>query len=303
MSEIITGVIGVCVTLGLGLWAAFKLLLPHVMDAISRQIEHIRQQEIKELDARLQLHSRALFTSVEIGSRIAESYRNRSIEAADKLWQDAMQIGKKFAPLVALEAVLTEQELNNAVRNLESENENVREVLREYSSSRLAMNKLIRGDEEEVPGIVLAIGMGSHRDHLHETRIFVTDRLWKIHSILINVHGRLGYLVSKGIEEGKPVNWRDDSYMQGLFVDVLELSVWTEIKEMEFSGFRVLIGLLEQEFILEAKKTMRGSEQLAESVTEVSGITEEAEIRARYWRDSLYYDPGGTQWQGASRNP
>ena len=134
--------VGTATTALFGLWAAAKVFLPKVMEILTKRIEHSQNQEIKHLEARLQLHTTALINSLEIASRIGESYRNRTIESIDKLWKDIVHVEKAFAPLVAVVTLLTETELNAATSNPASNNEEVRPILEEYSSFHKVVQKM-----------------------------------------------------------------------------------------------------------------------------------------------------------------
>ena len=103
---------------------------------------------------------------------------------------------------------------------------------------------------------------------------------------MVGVHGRLGFLVSQGIESGNTASWKSDSLMENIVLGVLTRETWEQVRSMKFAGLKALIGLLEQQFIIEARKNMRGIDELAESVAEVSQITQE-EAKARLRRDYL----------------
>ena len=143
--------------------------------------------------------------------------------------------------------------------------------------------------EEDIgSGTNLSLGMGTHRDEMDELRPFVTDRLWRIYRALTGVHGRFGFLVSKGIDSGELVSWKNDPHMASIVAGVLPDGDWDQITSLELSGFKAMTALLEQEFILEARRSMRGSDELAETVSEVGQISDEEEAKARYRRELFH---------------
>ena len=261
-----------------------KIILPKAMEVVTKRIEHSQNQEIKHLEARLQLHTTTLLNSVDIATRIGDSYRTRAVESIDKLWKDIMRIENEFAPLVAVETILTETELKAATANPAScSSEAVRQTLDEYSSFQKVAEKLsAKADKIDLKDEV-AFLMGTNRSELDETRVFVSDKLWRIYSALVGVYGRLGFLVSKSMESGEEaIHWKNDTHMRSIVSGTLASESWGQIKRLESSGFTAMVGLLKQEFTIEAKKTMRGAEELAEAVAEVGEITEQEEARARY---------------------
>ena len=180
----------------LGLWAVLKLLLPKFMDIAIKRIEHTQNQELKHLESRLEVQSLALMNSLHVASHIGDSFRKRTIESIDDLWKELLRIRQEFAPLVALESILTEAEFISATSNRNSRNEEVQIILNEFSSFPEVMEKIAPKREAKNPGTKIALGVGTETSELHKTRIYVSEKLWKIYSALISVHGRLGYLGS-----------------------------------------------------------------------------------------------------------
>lgn len=277
-------VFGSAVAMVGGLWVVAKTILPQTMEMLTKRLEHSQNQEIKHLEARLQLHTTALINSLEIASRIGESSRNRTVESIDKLWKDIVRVENEFAPLVALETFLTETELKAATANPASCNsEAVRQILEEFSSFQKVADKLSATAEKIDLKDEVALAMGTKRSELDETRVFVSDKTWRMYRVLVSVYGRLGVLVSTSMESGEEaVDWKNDPHMRSIVSGTLASESWDQIKRLELSGFTTMVDLLKQEFILEAKKAMRGADELAEAVAEVGEITEQEEARARY---------------------
>ena len=285
MLETLAWVVGSTVAAVLGsLWFVAKTILPKAIELPIKRLEHSQNQEIKHLEARLQRDTTTLINSLGIASRIGESYRNRTVESVDKLWKDIVRIEKEFAPLVALETFLTESELTAAMVDPAScSSEAVRQILEEFSSFRKVADKLSAKAEKIDLKEEVALAMGTERSELDETRIFVSDRTWKMYCALVEVYGRLGVLVSTGMESGeRAVHWKNDPHMGSIVAGTLVSESWGQIASLELSGFKTMADLLKQEFILEAKKTVRGADELAEAVAEVGEITEQEEARARY---------------------
>ena len=287
MLEILGIIFGVAMAVIGGIWAVFKVFLPKLMDAAISRIEHSQNQEIKHLESRLELHSTALFNSMNIASRIEDTYRIKAIEATSILWKEFLRIKNEFAPLIAIESMLTENEFVSAISGPNEENEKISFVLKEYSSFELVTEKIAGSDEKKTAGMEIAFGSGTRANRFDETRVFVSERLSRIFNCMVSVHGRLGFLISQGVESGKGKTWKGDPVMEEIVLGIFPREVWEQVAKMKFAGLRALIGLLEQQFVLEAKKSMRGFEELADSVSEVSQITHEEEARARLRRDYL----------------
>ena len=287
MLEILGTIISVAIVVIGGIWAVLKVFLPKLMDAAISRIEHSQNQEIKHLESRLELHSSALFNSMNIASRIEDTYRIKAIESTSILWEEFLRIKSEFAALIAIEAIATEKEFVSAISGPNEENEKISSVLKEYSSFELVTKKIAGSDERKPAGTEIAFGSGTQVNGFDQTRVFVSNRLFGIFDCMVSVHGRLGYLVSQGVESGKGKTWKNDPVMEQIVLGTLPREVWEQVAKMKFGGLKALIGLLEQQFVLEAKKSMRGFEELADSVSEVSQITHEEEARARLRRDYL----------------
>ena len=73
--------------------------------------------------------------------------------------------------------------------------------------------------------------------------------------------------------------------MSEIVLTVLPEDKWKEIRKLEFSRFSNLIKELESLFIKEAKKDIRGIEDLTESAAEVSQVYRFVESKSSDMRD------------------
>lgn len=287
MPEILEIILVATLSVIAGLWAVFRIILPKYMDAAIRRIEHSQNQDIKHLESRLELHSTALFNSIDIANRIEGSYRKKTIDATSTLWNEFLRIKNEFAPLIAIGSTLTDDEFVGAMSAPSKENSSVSTVLEEYSSFQHVIEKITGADETVSKGTEIAIGIGTASNKVHETTIFVSERLTEIFDCMVNVNSRLGFLVSQGNERGEGKTWKVDPIFEELVLRIFPRDVWEKITNMKLAGLKTLVGLLEQQFVLEAKKSMRGFEDLADTVSEVSQIIQEEETRARWRSDYL----------------
>lgn len=233
------------------------------------------------------MHSSSLLNSVHIANRIEDRYRLRTIDETSKLWKEFLRIKQEFSPLTALDSILTEDEFVSATSGAFDKNEKISFVIEEYHPFQNVTKKLTASNEKVSAGMELAVGSGTANNRLHETRLFVSEKLLMIYNCMVRVHGRLGFLVSQGIESGRGRTWKSDPVMEEIVLGIIRQEVWEQIKGMKFAGLRALVALLEQEFVLEAKKGMRGFEEFADSVSEVNQITQAEDARARLRRDYL----------------
>ena len=259
-------------------WGVVKYIVPTV---VAKAIEHTQNREMKHLEASLQSHSEMLKTSVEVGHSSVEPLRGRGIEAVEKLWDDILRVENEFATLVAVESILTDDELAESFREGVSGYDRVREFLKEYSSVAQVIGKTSGRCDDGQDGTKLAALLGCSPSRLARERLFVTGELWRTYEALIGLHGRLGALACRRMETGDPVSWKNDTHSRKIVEDVVPIDVWNAAKNMQFSGFRGVTGFLRQQFIVEAKRYMGGTEQFAETFREYHRILEEEEMDAR----------------------
>ena len=112
-------------------------------------------------------------------------------------------------------------------------------------------------------------------------RIFVSDKLWKIFNALTGIHVRLAILVSYGIADEKDVNWKNDKLMVRIVEEVIPAADWKLIQQMRLSGFKTLAEMIRQEFLAEARKTMRGTEEFSVALGDFHGIMTQQEMVAQ----------------------
>ena len=115
---------------------------------------------------------------------------------------------------------------------------------------------------------------------LSKERIFVSEKLWSTFNALVGIHGRLAILVHYGLNDKKNPDWKQDKLMIRFAKYVISDEDWKEIQEMKLSGFRALAERIRQEFLKEAKKTMRGTEQFSETLEDYHGVVTQQEIVA-----------------------
>ncbi len=290
--EYVGSVAGLVVLFLAVLGAAIKWLFPIILDTYNKNIERIHSRELTQLESRLQVHMDSIVKSLEIANQISDSYREKTIEAVTLLWEEILYIERTFASLSAVVSILTKEELLSAIRRLSSldtpvgETSQIREALIEFAAEGKIEEILSgRGKSTYQASNILSVRLGIFPPSSDEVRPFVSESTYGLYRIFASVYGRLAHLVRIGIESGKPVYWMDDQLMSEIVLTVLPEDKWKEIRKLEFSRFSNLIKELESLFIKEAKKDIRGIEDLTESAAEVSQVYRFVESKSSDMRD------------------
>ena len=128
--------------------------------------------------------------------------------------------------------------------------------------------------------------LGTFPGYLNETRPFVSENVYALYSVHTFAYARLAYLVGFGMESGEPVSWTDDELMTNTISAAWALKGqnWEDLDKSGRPNFRSLVQELNRLFLHEAKKCIRGTDDLAESASEINQIYRAEEARSQYER-------------------
>ena len=289
MLETIGSIVGAGAIVALGLWAVIKRMIPGAMEMIGKRIEHAQKRDLVQLESILKAHTTSLTNSMDIASRIGDSSRDKTIESVKLLWEDILRIQRTFASLAAIVSVLTKDELIEAIKDPAASKKRVGEALIEFAPE---------GKLEEVffprqgkstctySASDLSVMLGTFPNYLQETRPFVSDNVYALYSVHTIAYARLAYLVRVGMQSREPVYWTDDALMTNTISAVWALTgqKWENLDESDKPNFRSLIQELNRLFLHEAKKCIRGTDDLAESASEINQIYRAEEARSQFER-------------------
>ena len=278
--QIITTFVTVIATLFPAVWAMVKMVFPKYMDVYIKRIEYAHNRDIKELEASLNSQIETLKTSVEIARKSEEELQSKRIASVEKLWQEIMRLRREFAPLVAIESILTEEELYQAFQSCgDNENEKIDEIVKAYASHQQITKKLDNNTTGNIGG-EMAVSLGSAPYPMAEPLIFVTEDVHRIYGAIVRLYGRVGMLLAQQTTTGQVSDWRDDHMMREIINTVLPDGTLDVIQKNKIS-IQTLVDLFEQQVISEAKKAIHGAESLTKRVKEVHQMIEEQEADAK----------------------
>ncbi|MXW13865.1 MAG: hypothetical protein F4120_08410 [Rhodothermaceae bacterium] len=289
MLGIIGSIIGAGATVAVVLWAVIKKLIPGAIDIIGKRIEYTHKRELVKLDSILKAHTTSLTNSMDIASRIGDSSRDKTIESVELLWKDILHIQRTFASQAAIVSILTKDELIEAINDPASSKKRVREALIEFASEgKLEEVFFPRQDKSTCtyPASDLSVMVGTFPGYLNEIRPFVSDNVYALYCIHTFAYCRLVHLVRSGMQSREPVCWTDDELMIETISAAWALTgqKWENLKESDKPNFRSLIQELNRLFLHEAKKCIRGTDDLAESASEINLIYRAEEAVSQYER-------------------
>ena len=251
-------------------FSVFKLILPKLIDTYIKRIEYEHNRALTILEAGLNSQFEKLKTAVEIAHRSQEEIKIKRIDSIQKLWIEIVRLQREFSPLIAVETILSEQELTQLFQKKGDKSESMQVVVDEFGSFKKVAQKL---DNSNVDNVVLwlVVGTGSAPRTQAHSRIFVTDELWNIYDAFICIYGRLGVLLNNATTQRTEVNWRSDELMQSTIVKVFSKDVPSLIQDQKIS-LQVLISLLERKFLVEAQRAVQGADLFSDTAHEIHQI-------------------------------
>ena len=240
------------------------LVLPRILEKfVAEKIRYKYQTHLQETESSLQIYGDILKSAIEASGTSGHEARLRSIGSVETLWQEILRVEGEFGALVGIENITTDQEMNDLVRDKGPSQ--VRLVIKQFSDFNTILERA---------------GM-SKNSSMAKERIFVSEKLWKVFNALIGIHTRLAILVSYGIANKKDVDWKNDKLMIRLAEGVIPETDWKVVQGMRLSGFKTLSEMIRQEFLKEARKAMRGSEEFSAALEDFHGIMTQQEMIAQ----------------------
>ena len=240
------------------------LILPRIIEKVLvEKIKHKNQILLAEKESHLSMNRDIFNNAISTSSESGHELRKKSIASVQILWEEILRVENEFLPLANIVSITTDDEINDIVRGKGSSTE--RAIIERYSKFDF-VEKLIYPDTQS---------------SVTRERIFVSEKLWKIYNSIVAIHGRLGILVSYGIRDKKDLNWKNDTLMVQNIEGIISSEDWKNIQKMTLSGFNTLAEMIRQEFILEARKTMRGAEEFNSAFGNFREIMAQEEILAQ----------------------
>ena len=247
-----------------------KVILPKMIDGRIEQLKQSYNRETKIIEKNYESELEKLKIAAEFAYRSHEELRSKRIVSVEKLWNEIARLNRAFAPLLAVEFTLTEQEFNELFRKNGSEIEELNKVINNFSSFKNVV-QIINNNRSDDTQLTFVLGDLSRVQV--ESRIFVTGELWKIYEAFIRVYGRFGFLVSTVATSNSEVNWRTDKLMKRAIEEIISADVWTKIQDDKLPLHSIIV-LLQMEFISEAQNVFRSLDVFSETTQEFHSMLE-----------------------------
>ena len=240
------------VVIFLGLQIAFIAIaraFPAILGAaLVKTIEHRYAVRLSRLKADLDSRYTTLQTSVDFLAANQSELRSKTIAAVQTLWTSVLAIEQEFRDLVFVDDILLQNEKSERFASSQ-----FRKYLSDYRDLATIGPKLKRLAELTPEG----------------DRLLSGELLWLRFSTFSRAYGRMCWLTQTSMEKGTYVDWKTDKHMNATLCAILPVDVLEGIKKMQLGGFREATGRLKAEFLKEAIRVMSGSQQVAESLSDL----------------------------------
>ena len=270
------------VVIVLGLQIAFVAIaraFPAILGAaLVKTIEHRYAVRLSRLKADLDSRYTTFQTSVNFLAANQSELRSKTITAVQTLWTSILAIEQEFRELVVVDDSLLQNEKNERFASSDP----FRKYLSDYRDLATIGPKLKRLAELTPEG----------------DRLLSGELLWLRFSTFSRAYGRMCWLTQTSMEKGTHVDWRTDKHMNATLCAILPVDVLEEIKKMQLGGFRKATGRLKAEFLKEAIRVMSGSQQVAESLSDLQSTLLAEQQKLQENEGGL---PGGNGGERCSR--
>ena len=251
------------------IWTVCVRAFPKVLaTSVLKYVEHDYNKKLEELRGDIQASNSAIVSSVNYLTESQAELRSKVISAVEALWLATEKMHEAYSPILGLIVMLTPEELDACVSGRESAG--LRSVLEEHGDGVQIFAETTKNIGSQLSGSEI---------------IYVSSRLWLLYETILRVYGRIGYLVGRSLRDGKYHDWKRDKPMMSILRQTLTNDQINSAKESTIGGTHDILSWLKAEFVKEASELVRGSRELAHSVSEIHGILKD-EVDNRYQRSS-----------------
>ncbi len=248
-------------------WTVVVRAFPEVLaTSILKYIEHDYNKKMEELRGDIQASNSAIVSSVNYLTESQSELRSKVISSVEALWVAMEKMHEAYSSILGFIIMLTPEELDACVSG--REDSGLRSVLEEHGDGVQFFSETTKSIRSCLSGSEI---------------IYVSSRLWLLYETTMRVYGRIGYLVGRSVRDGKYHDWRNDKPMMSILRQTLSENQINSARESRIGGTHDILSWLKAEFVKEASELVRGSRELAHSVSEIHGILK-GEVDNRYQR-------------------
>lgn len=266
--DFLTPIASVFVALIVAGIGVFKWLLPIAWNVYDKNVDRAHSRELVELTSSLKVHADSLAKSVEIANQVSGSYRDKTFEAVTLLWDEIIRIERDFSPLAVVVSLLTEDELLKELQAPEKSRPWIKDGLSKFQGKQFGSD-ILEPMDTIISTTPAAVGLGVYPARLTNQCLFVDAKTMEIYHTIRRIYGRLAYTVSKPTKSNSPTYWMDDEIMNQIVLTVLSDEEWNKIKMSGPHAFQRLMNTLNHRFIQQAKKDLRGMEEIADRTDDI----------------------------------
>ena len=165
----------------------------------------------------------------------------RLIAAVEALWKSVKICQDSYSGAMTTLNLLTAGELDDVFRGRRVGNGAMAYMLEEYRDVTFINDRTDRIGEP-LAGV---------------EELFVSERLWELYGRIVQIHGRMGFLLHRSFECGFYVDWREDKTTLSILSACLDENRLAAATARTIGGMNEVVGWLSQEFLSEARKLVR----------------------------------------------
>ena len=245
----------------IAIWTLLVRAFPDILTkSIASQVQHNYDKQLEKLRGEIQASNAAIRTSVDYLTTSQTEFRSKAISSVEALWSGIEKIQQANSTAVGMTSILTSDELDACMAGRKQPD--MRSVLFEKYGDRLQHSR------DTLAKI--------RKDQTGSEIFYVSTRLWLLYQTIIAAHGRISFLIGLSLEDNRYHDWRNDKPMISILGKALSKDQMKDLPDHTFGGTLNVFHWLKAEFIKEASDLVRGSSELAHSVSEIHDILKSA---------------------------
>ena len=254
-----------------------------VQIVVDRTLEKASSEFLQDRQLFSQQEDRDSETARNFALVSTEDARRLRLKSIQVLWDELLSLHGKSAPLVGLEAILTQEEFAGVMSGKSPSSDFQAKLIRVIVDTWKAPDaeSTSEGNDKEIADYFSEM-IGSCPQPGASAMPFVDAKLWVLYTKISQIQRRFCTRVVWEIERGGAYCWREDEIIRECVAQCGCRDAWKEAAAMPFGGFNHLLCALDSVFLAVASSAKHDVTDLVSTFAEVD--------RIRSWQD---YDPLG----------
>ena len=227
-----------------GLWTLAVHIFPGIIGhAVRKQIDFKHESKLEGVRGTFSAGVETLRGAIDLYKTSQSELKTKQIQAVENLWASILTYRSSFEDILSLHALISSPSIQKHVESDRENNPAINFILRKFGTFETVSSRLQECSEK------IAVA---------DSVLFVSSRLWHLYESLLQLYGRLAFLLGRSLGDRIYRDWRDDESLKTLIEEFSqrgEHSGHEDLVNIEVNDIEVW---LRAEFVTEAERFLSG---------------------------------------------